>query len=73
MTYNIVCADSPIFESVYYDDIEGMLQLFQQGRASPFDMDEFGTTLLDVSFEGTGSYTMLIVTRRCPQHYAEFP
>ena len=46
--YNVVPAESPIFEMVRDGDIVGIQHLFSTRQASPFDREENGWTLLDV-------------------------
>jgi hypothetical protein len=47
--YNVVPNDSPIFSMAKNGDIVGIQQLFSAGRASPFDRNLSGETVLDVS------------------------
>lgn len=49
--YNIRSNDSSIFMCVKSKDLAGMLGLFQNRHASPFDRDEDGLSLLHVSIE----------------------
>ena len=41
--------DSPVFEAAIFGDAETLQAMFQAGEASPYDCDEFGTSLLMVS------------------------
>jgi hypothetical protein len=45
--YNEVPTNSPIFASCYKFDITEVQRLFKIGLASPFDLDEFGFSLID--------------------------
>jgi len=49
--YNIRPNTSDVFMRVKSNDLSGMLHLFQNRCASPFDRDEDGLTLLHVSIE----------------------
>lgn len=48
-TYGIVPRDAPIFHSCWYRDDAEMQRLFDSGQASPFDQDERGSSLWEVS------------------------
>ena len=48
-TYNILPYGAPVFEIVQRDDIAGMQALLQTKKASIFDRDQSGKTLLHVS------------------------
>ncbi|THV53833.1 hypothetical protein BGAL_0041g00420 [Botrytis galanthina] len=45
-TYNVVDMNSPIMKMASEGNVAGMQQLFQSRRASLFDVDEFGYTIL---------------------------
>lgn len=47
-TYNIIPHGSPVFELCINGDIQGLKELFASRKASPFDMDADGRTLLHV-------------------------
>lgn len=47
--YNIRPNDSPIFKCLRMGDFPGMLHIFKHRRASPFDRDQDGQSLLHVS------------------------
>jgi hypothetical protein len=47
--YNIVPSDSPILEYVQQGNIGEVQKLFEKRKASPYDRDPYGFTLLDVS------------------------
>jgi hypothetical protein len=50
-TYNVVETNSPILQLAYMGDITGIENLFELGKASPFDRTEDGTTALDVRYD----------------------
>ena len=47
--YNIVPSGSKVFERAAFGDVAGLQDLFDSKEASPFDRDENGLTVLDVS------------------------
>lgn len=49
-TLNVVPCNSPLFRLASMADIDGVMALFRSGQASPFDVDEFGRTALEVSY-----------------------
>jgi hypothetical protein len=49
-TYGIVPSNAPVFEACESGDIVGMQRLFDSGLASPFDHDERGMSLWEVSY-----------------------
>lgn len=48
-TYNIIPDDSDAFNFAISGNVSGLQKLFMTGKASPFDVTCYGTTLLDVS------------------------
>ncbi len=48
-TYSVVPYDAPVIECARRGDIQGMLELFDQKAASPFDISESGDRLIEVS------------------------
>lgn len=50
-TYGIVPIDAPVFEACEKGDVVGMQRLFDKGLASPFDRNEWGESLWDVSYD----------------------
>jgi len=44
--YNIIPSGSLVFELAGEGDVRGLLDLFAEGQASPFDVDEDGGSLL---------------------------
>jgi hypothetical protein len=48
--YNIVPGGSPVFLMASKGNVVGIQQLFSTGKASPFDRNESGWTVLDVRF-----------------------
>jgi hypothetical protein len=55
-TYNIIPEDSLAFQYILYNNIEGLQDLFKKGKASPFDVNTFGYTLLCVRQEYSFSF-----------------
>lgn len=53
--YNIVSSNSEIITRVKSGDTGGMLELFRTRKASPFDRDQSGTSLLSVSSSSSSS------------------
>jgi hypothetical protein len=49
-TYGIVPRNAPVFEACERGDFVGMQRLFDSGLASPFDRNEWGTSLWKVSY-----------------------
>jgi hypothetical protein len=49
-TYNIIPGESLVFRYAQNGTVNDLHELFQNHLASPFDMDEFGHTVLHVSF-----------------------
>jgi len=49
-TYNIIPSGSLVFELAGEGDVKGLLDLFAGGQASPFDVDEYGCSLLTVRY-----------------------
>ncbi len=47
-TSNVIRRDSPVFDIARNGDIEDLKTLFSNGKASPFDCDENGWTILHV-------------------------
>lgn len=47
-TSNVIRRSSPVFDLASNGDIEGLQVLFSNGKASPFDCDETGWTILHV-------------------------
>jgi hypothetical protein len=47
--YSVVPHDAPIFKACQHGDIRGMRELFDRGFASPFDENEFGKGIFEVS------------------------
>jgi len=47
--YSMRPSDSPVFRAAVSGDAETLQAMFQAGEASPYDCDEFGTSLLMVS------------------------
>jgi hypothetical protein len=48
-TYNLASHSAPIWQCVAHGDIIGVQTLFKEGKASPFDKNDWGCTLLEVS------------------------
>lgn len=48
-TYNVISSDSPVFKFVENNDVKGLQALFFRMEASPFDCDDHGLPLLNVS------------------------
>lgn len=57
-TYNIVSFDSDIVQMVRDGDKNGVLELFRSRQASPFDKDEYGSSLLFVMLRAESSKEM---------------
>lgn len=49
-TYNIIPSDSLVFKYAQNGTVNDLQGLFQNHLASPFDVDEYGHTVLHVSF-----------------------
>ena len=45
-TYTVVDFDAPAFECAHSNDVKGLQELFSSKRASPFDCNRVGSTLL---------------------------
>ncbi|KAK3178386.1 hypothetical protein OEA41_000521 [Lepraria neglecta] len=48
-TFNVIPEDSEVFQLIAGDDLQGLRGLFDSGKASPFDVDSHGYSLLAVS------------------------
>ena len=61
--YNVVPSESPVFRMAGVGDVAGIRELFIAGKASPFDRDENGLTVLDVRLDKTGTDHLLTLFR----------
>ncbi len=46
--YNTLSSQSLVFEYAYHGNVKGIQDLFKNQEASPFDRDEWGSSLLFV-------------------------
>lgn len=58
-TWNVVPSNSPIFRLARKGDLRGIQRLVDSGQASPFDVDEYGENIAQVS---NGRYGVIIFT-----------
>lgn len=58
-TRNIIGDDAPILRAVKQLDIETTRKLFQEGFASPFDVDFGGDSLLAICFQSVQNFMLL--------------
>ncbi len=49
-TFNVIPRSSPLFILVEVNNVEGIRELFQEKKASPYDCNELGITALHVSY-----------------------
>jgi hypothetical protein len=67
-TYNIIPSGSVVFDLAGLGDVDGIQALFDRREASPFDRDEYGLTVLDVSFRDQFSVVYVYSLYRIPFH-----
>ncbi|KAF7544124.1 hypothetical protein G7Z17_g10200 [Cylindrodendrum hubeiense] len=60
-TYNIVPTNSEIILRIENGDKDGALELFNSGKASPFDKDEGGASLLSASSRSSSKEIVLMI------------